>query len=373
MKKTALYDLHTELNAKIVDFSGWAMPIQYSSQLAEHNAVRTDTGLFDVSHMKAIDIIGEQAGQFLRFLLANDIEKLKFDGQALYSCMLNDNAGIIDDLIVYRLKSNHFRCVINAACYAKDLAWIQKKSNSYFVSVVEPKDMSILALQGPQSRTTACRLLPSEFSTNIQALKPFHAFTKNNMLIARTGYTGEDGLELILPNNIARDFWQQAIESGVTPCGLAARDTLRIEAGLNLFGQDMTEETSPLVSNLAWTISFEDTNRNFIGCKALEAQKQRGISEKLVGITMNERGVLRSGQVIHFENNQQGIITSGSFSPTLNRAIGFARVPTQAPCFGKIEIRKKMTSVELTKLPFVKHGKTYFQSQTEAKSSELNF
>ena len=357
MKKTALFHQHTQLNAKIVDFSGWAMPTQYTSQIAEHNAVRSTAGLFDVSHMTVVDIQGKDASAFLRHLLANDIQKLKTDGQALYSCMLNENGGVIDDLIIYRLDTNNFRCVINAACCDKDIAWIQQQAAHFSVTIIQPNDYCIFALQGPDARSLASQLLPQALSQTVNELKPFHACAAEGTLIARTGYTGEDGLELILPSDLAIEFWQLAIKAGVTPCGLAARDTLRIEAGLNLYGQDMTQDTSPLISNLAWTVSFHDTARHFIGRTALTQQQEQGISEKLVGISMTERGVLRSGQVIHFNNGTEGTITSGSFSPTLNHAIGFARVPVDAPNHGSVIVRKKTTPIQITKLPFVRQGK----------------
>ncbi len=357
MKHTALYDQHTRLNAKLVDFSGWEMPIQYTSQIAEHQAVRTSVGLFDVSHMAIVDIQGTESIPFLRHLLANDIHKLKHNGQALYTCMLNEQGGIIDDLIAYRLRPDYFRCIINAACVTDDIAWIQQQAAAFSVVIEQPEDLCILALQGPQARTLATSLLPEPFQQAVTALKPFHAFHHDTGLIARTGYTGEDGLELVLPSKAANHFWERAMEAHVTPCGLAARDTLRIEAGLNLYGQDMDQRTSPLISNLAWTVSFTDPDRHFIGRKALIQEQHNGITEKLVGIAMTERGVLRNGQAIQFNNGTQGIITSGSFSPTLNHAIGFARVPIETSEQGSIVVRKKTIPVQLTSLPFVRQGK----------------
>ena len=357
MNTTPLHAQHLALNAKMVDFFGWSMPLQYTSQMAEHRAVRTHAGIFDVSHMVIVDVTGSDTIPFFRHLLANDINKLKTPGQAIYSCMLNEQGNVIDDLILYYLSQNHVRCIVNAACRDKDLPWMHTIAQSFNVNIELPDDLTIIALQGPKAREIAIDILPQPFNQQPPSLKPFRAFYDNNSLIARTGYTGEDGLEILLPSQQANQLWQDAIAANVTPCGLAARDTLRIEAGLNLYGQDMDEQVSPLISNLEWTLSFDDPARDFIGKAALQQQITAGLQQKLVGVVMTEAGVLRNQQTISFPNGTEGIITSGSFSPILNHAIGFARVPIDAPQQGTISQRKKQVPVQLTGLPFVRKGK----------------
>lgn len=355
MKQTALHSQHVALQAKMVDFSGYSMPLQYQSQLQEHRAVRQYAGIFDVSHMVTITITGNDTLAFIRHLVANDIQQITA-GKAMYTCMLNPDGGVIDDLIVYYFNDQHCRLIVNAACASKDIAWMQQVATAFNTTITTPPDMAILAIQGPQALALAPSILPAPYQDSIAALKPFHTVSHDTGFIARTGYTGEDGFEIVVPNEQAMTIWQRALQANIMPCGLAARDTLRIEAGLNLYGQDMDEDTSPLIANLQWTVSLKDKKRDFIGKQAFIHQMQRGIEHKLVGIAMTQAGVLRNQQAIAFDHHDNGIITSGSFSPTLNHAIGFARVPIHAPTTGIIEHRKKITSVYLTALPFVRKG-----------------
>lgn len=322
---------------------------------------RNIAGMFDVSHMLAIDIKGVQAQDFLRYLLANDIGKLTKSGKALYSCMLNEKGGVIDDLITYYFDQNRYRLVVNAATCAKDLAWLHKQAQNYSVVIQERTDLAIIAIQGPNARAKANNVL-ANFLTKpqqetLQALKPFQSVECEDWLIARTGYTGEDGYEIILPQAQAPDFWQALIKSGVHPSGLASRDTLRLEAGLNLYGADMDESTSPLESNLAWTIAWEPESRDFIGKRALQLQKQQGIQKRLVGLVLPGRGVLRNHQKVLVEGFGEGEITSGSFSPTLGQAIALARIPQGDATQCRVDVRGKQMQARIVKPPFVKNGK----------------
>ncbi|MBT8506695.1 glycine cleavage system protein T [Coxiella-like endosymbiont of Rhipicephalus sanguineus] len=360
LRRTTLYEEHSQAKAHFVDFAGWEMPLHYGSQIDEHHQVRQHLGIFDVSHMGIVDIKGEDATSFLRFLLANDIAKLKEPCRALYSCILNDTGGVIDDLIVYYLSHSHYRLVINAATREKDVAWMKKQSRSYQVSVNEEPKMCIIAIQGPEVFSVAQKVFDEAINVKLTQLKPFQFILSDDLLIARTGYTGEDGLEMILPDAQAHELWQRAVRGGVRPCGLGARDTLRLEAGLNLYGTDMDETTSPLCSNLGWTVSWDDPNRNFIGRTALENQLDRGIEEQLIGLIMEEPGVLRNHQKIWLNNQQKGEITSGSFSPTLKQAIALARIPNEAFEVASIERRGKQIPVKIIKPPFVCRGKKTF-------------
>jgi aminomethyltransferase len=339
MQQTALYPEHQQQQAKLVDFHGWEMPLHYGSQLEEHHAVRSAVGVFDVSHMTVVDCRGPQAMGYLRRLLANDVAKL-VDGQAMYSCMLNEAGGVVDDLITYRRNEHDFRLVVNSSTREKDLAWLQQLAQGFDVVVTELEEKIILAIQGPKALEWA----PS--------LKPFRFIELDNIFFARTGYTGEQGVEIILPVSEGKALWKKLMDAGVQACGLGARDTLRLEAGLNLYGNDMDESTSPLVSNLAWTISFDDPARDFMGRAALKQAMTRGAHEALVGVKLLEKGVLRDGQKIVFRDGREGVITSGGFSPTLNVGIGFARVPLPLSD-AQVDIRGKLKEVALVKLPFV--------------------
>jgi aminomethyltransferase len=354
LKQTSLHFEHIVAGAQLVDFSGWDMPLHYGSQIEEHHQVRKQAGLFDVSHMGVVDIEGENTTRFLRYVFANDVARLK-QGGALYTCMLNEKGGILDDLIVYRLSETMYRLVINAAVRDKDVAWLKKQSEGYQVNLKERYDLSIIALQGPQSDAVLAQLFDATTDEKIKALRPFQFVLFEDCLIARTGYTGESGIEIILPNAQAVSFWQQCLAQGAKPCGLGARDTLRLEAGFNLYGTDMNESTTPLESNLAWTVSSHDPTREFIGRQALEAQRISGVSTQLVGIVMEEPGVLRNHQIVYFnEGSSGGEITSGSFSPTLGHAIAFARVPVDYQGKPYIERRGKRVPVKVVSLPFIK-------------------
>ncbi len=359
-KKTPLYDQHVALGATMVDFSGWDMPVRYGSQIEEHHQVRQDAGVFDVSHMLAVDVLGAGARDYLRHLLANDVDKMKSRGKAMYTCMLNQDGGIIDDLIVYFIDVHHYRIVLNAGNRESDLAWMNSCANGFSVGLQAREDLAIIALQGPKARERAAEVFNAEQLSAVSELKPFECVDIGHWFVARTGYTGEDGYEIIVPADEVVQLWQALLEAGVKPCGLGARDTLRLEAGLNLYGTDMDESVSPLQSNLAWTVAWEPTERLFIGRAALELQKQRGITRRLVGLVLESKGVLRGHQKVIVEGVGEGEITSGSFSPTLNCSIALARVPKEIgeSCF--VEIRGKQLPAKVVKPPFVKKGQKTF-------------
>ena len=358
--KTPLYDTHVQLGAKIVDFGGWDMPLHYGSQIDEHHGVRKDAGMFDVSHMCIVDLTGGRVREFLRFLLANDVGRLKTFGKALYSCMLLPNGGVIDDLIVYVMSETWYRMVVNAGTRDKDLAWIRKEAIEFDIAVVERKELAMIAVQGPNARRKAANLLSPEQQAAVLELKPFFGAPFGAWFIARTGYTGEDGFEIMLPATDAADTWQRLLAEGVKPAGLGARDTLRLEAGMNLYGNDMDENFHPLESGLAWTVAFDPPDRDFIGRAALErAQRENG--RELVGLLLEDRGVLRSHQKVQVEgtasNGLTGEVTSGTFSPTLNRSIALARVPKTLQQSVQVDIRGKLHAARIVKPPFVRHGK----------------
>ena len=356
-KRTALYDAHLASNAKMVDFGGWDMPINYGSQIAEHQAVRNDAGIFDVSHMTIVDIQGEQAKPFLQRLLANDIGKLTTPGKALYTAMLNNDAGVIDDLIVYKL-ADGYRTVVNCATREKDLAWITEQAQTFEVTVRERDDLSMVAVQGPKAIQYASVALGDEHGPIAGQLKPFQGLPNGEWFIARTGYTGEDGLEIMVPNGEITELWQGLLDCGCQPCGLGARDTLRLEAGMNLYGNDMTEQTHPLESGMSWTIAWEPETRDFIGRSPLAAAKAAGDHHRQVGLVLEGRGVLRAHQSLYAQADGPviGEITSGSFSPTMNQSIAIARLDQaiKDSCF--VEMRGKMLPVKIVKLPFVRNG-----------------
>ena len=358
-QRTALYEKHLAANGKMVNFAGWEMPINYGSQIEEHHQVRNDAGMFDVSHMVVLDLTGRDVKPFLRHLLANDVDKLKDSGKALYSCMLNEAGGIIDDLIVYYLSPEHYRMVINAACRDNDLAWMRQQTDGFEVDIQERDDLAMIAVQGPHAREKTCSLLDQETAIYLTALKPFFGTPVGDKFFARTGYTGEDGFEVMLPNAQAGDFWDALLEAGIKPTGLGARDTLRLEAGMNLYGTDMDTSTSPLVSGLNWTVAWQPDERDFIGRNALQAEKEAGVQQKFVGLVLQDRGVLRSHQKVTCAYGE-GETTSGTFSPTLKKAIALARVPvgvkTGDTC--SIEIRGKQLNATVVKPVFVRNGKS---------------
>jgi len=359
-RKTPLFECHQEMGGKMVDFSGWDMPINYGSQINEHNQVRNHAGMFDVSHMTVIDMTGDQVKDFLSQLLANDISRLKDNGKALYSCMLNENGGVIDDLITYYMDDNFYRTVVNAATRDKDIAWIKKHAEAFGVSITERTDLAMIAVQGPKARELAASLFDEDTRAKALALKPFYAFQTPAFFIARTGYTGEDGFEIMLANENAAGFWRELSAADVKPAGLGARDTLRLEAGMNLYGTDMDENISPLECGLSWTVAWEPASRDFIGREALEKIKAT-TNTQFAGLVLETKGVIRSHQKVLVEdeqgNMQEGEVTSGTFSPTLGRAIAMARIPKTNAEACTIEIRGKQLAAKIVKPVFVRNGK----------------
>ncbi|ENO87480.1 glycine cleavage system aminomethyltransferase T [Thauera linaloolentis 47Lol = DSM 12138] len=340
----------------MVDFAGWDMPVNYGSQIEEHHAVRRDAGMFDVSHMLSLDLTGPDATRFLRHLLANDVAKLSEPGKALYSCMLNERGGVIDDLIVYRFDSGDYRLVVNAGTADKDVAWIRARiaATGANVTLDSRRDLAMIAIQGPGAIERARTAVP-ELAAEQDIPSAFSAIRAGDLLIARTGYTGEDGLEIALPANRAETMWNALAAADVKPCGLGARDTLRLEAGMNLYGQDMDESVSPLNAGLSWTIDLKDDSRDFVGRAALQAAPA---SQRLLGLILEDKGVLRAHMKV-FTAAGEGETTSGSFSPTLERSIGFVRVPlaTQVGEIVEVEIRGKRLKARTVKLPFARNGK----------------
>jgi aminomethyltransferase len=330
------------------------MPINYGSQIEEHNKVRQAAGMFDVSHMTVVDINGGQARSFLSYLLANDVAKLQTPGRAFYTCMLNERGGIVDDLITTFLDETFFRMVVNAATHDKDLAWIALQARAFDVVVTERPELAMIAVQGPAAREAVLALLPENDAKAAAELKPFNAGQFGDLFISRTGYTGEDGFEVSLPAESATAFWDQLLLAGVTPCGLGARDTLRLEAGMNLYGQDMDEDVSPFESGLGWTLALND-DRVFIGKEALLEQKEQGVRNKLTGLVLKDRGVLRPGQRVITQDGE-GVTTSGSFSPTLQRAIAFARLPKDAVESCQVDIRGRLLECAIVRPPFARNG-----------------
>lgn len=337
------------------------MPVQYTSQIEEHHAVRRTAGMFDVSHMCVVDLTGEHTRAFLQHLLANDVGKLKQPGKALYSCMLNETGGVIDDLIAYFMTESWFRLVVNAGTRDKDLAWIRLRATDFGVKVKERADLAMIAVQGPQARDKVAQLLTPVGAKAALALQAFFGAEIDGWFIARTGYTGEDGFEITLPAGEAAATWKKLNELGVVSAGLGARDTLRLEAGMNLYGNDMDEKTHPLESGLAWTIAFDPPTRNFIGRAVLDAVKAKGCPRKLVGLLLEDRGVLRGHQKVVVDGVGEGELTSGTFSPTLQRSIGFARVPAGTGAQVQVDVRGKLLNARVVKLPFVRNGKSLIQ------------
>jgi aminomethyltransferase len=369
LKATPLNNAHRAAGARMVDFGGWDMPVNYGSQIEEHHAVRGDVGMFDVSHMCVVDLVGDQVRPFLRGLLANNVDKLQASGKALYSCMLNEQGSVIDDLIVYFINESWFRLVVNAGTAEKDLAWInaQNAATNSGLTITQRRDgalgetMALIAVQGPNARAKVWQVLPETQAASAE-IKPFNAVIVKDtafgeVMVARTGYTGEDGFELAFPAAQAEALWNALLAVGVKPAGLGARDTLRLEAGMNLYGQDMDETVNPLDAGLAWTIDLLSP-RDFIGKAALLA---KGQNAQFVGLILREKGgVLRAHQkVIVAASEQVGEITSGTFSPTMQQAIALARVPMGVAVGDtvQVEIRDKKLAASVVKLPFVRNGK----------------
>ncbi|MFT4198411.1 MAG: glycine cleavage system aminomethyltransferase GcvT [Pseudoxanthomonas sp.] len=359
IRKTILNDSHRALGARMVDFGGWDMPISYGSQIEEHHAVRRDAGMFDVSHMTVVDLRGPRTREFLRRLLANSVDKLKVRGKALYTAMLDERGGVIDDLIVYFMGEDWFRLVVNAATRAKDLAWIDAQAAAFDVQVGERPELAMIAVQGPNARAKVIALLAEGDRAAAQKLGRFAAAEVTtvdgaSLFLARTGYTGEDGFEIVLPAERAPALWQALLAAGVRPAGLGARDTLRLEAGMNLYGQDMDESTTPYEAAMGWTVAL-DEGRDFIGRPVLEAQQRDGAPRQLIGLVMDDKGVLRHGQKV-LTAQGEGEILSGTFSPTLGKAIAFARVPAGEPGAVSVDIRGRQAPVRVVKFPFVREG-----------------
>jgi aminomethyltransferase len=362
-RQTVLYTQHHAAGAKIVDFSGWEMPLYYRSQLQEHHAVRQDSGVFDVSHMLAIDISGEDASSYLSYMLANNPQRL-LPGKALYSCLLNDTAGIVDDLIVYQLAEQRYRIVVNAGNREQDSHWLTQHAEHFIHLVIKARtDLAIVAIQGPNARHKARNAFSKAQLPLIEDLKPFHCIEQQDWCIARTGYTGEEGYEVMLPQAQAEIFWQRLLALDIPPCGLGARDTLRLEAGFNLHGADMDITTTPLESNLAWTIGWEPNDRNFIGRQALSQQLKNNPQRKLIGLILEEKGrMLRNHQKIVMPQGE-GEITSGSYSPTLERSIAFARIPwSYNETYCDVIMGTQSQRAKIIKPPFVRKGKKAFET-----------
>ena len=399
---TPLHDIHLRHGAKIVDFGGWDMPLHYGSQIAEHLAVRQDAGMFDVSHMAVLDLTGARVRPFLLYLLANDVGHLKVPGRALYSCMLRPTGGVIDDLIAYFIAESWFRLVVNAGTRAKDLAWIREQAVPFAVQVLERTDLAMIAVQGPNARSKTVSLLPAARHAAALDIAPFASAQIDSWFMARTGYTGEDGFEIMLPAAEAAATWSALAAAGVVPAGLGARDTLRLEAGMNLYGNDMDENHHPLESGLAWTVAFAPEERQFVGRAALE-RARAGCGPQVVGRQLAARGVLRGRQKVvtvaaraiggdarsgvigdtrgtaggdtrhdsrdagaEIRGDAGGEITSGTFSPTLNRAIALARVPRGIEPRVQVDIRGKLHAARIVKPPFVRHGEVLVQLVTGA-------
>jgi aminomethyltransferase len=354
-KQTGLYQRHVKAGARLVDFGGWDMPLHYGSQIDEHHAVRNKAGMFDVSHMTVVDVSGSGSRDWLRYLLPNDVDRLTTPGKGLYSCMLNPAGGIIDDLIVYWQGDATYRVVVNAATRDADLDWMAKRATDFAVTLNERTDLSMIAVQGPQARAITAPLLPAGLGDAALALDSFASVEKDNVFVARTGYTGEDGWEILLSVAAANVLWDDLMSAGVQPCGLGARDTLRLEAGLNLYGQDMTMSTSPLESNVGWTVAWEPAERDFMGRRALEEQRNAGLQSRLVGLVLEGRGVMRAGQRVATDAGE-GQITSGGFSPTLQCSVALARLPVAAGERCEVEIRNKLNPARVVRPPFVKQG-----------------
>ncbi len=360
MKQTALIEAHRRAGAKLVDFAGWEMPLHYGSQLEEHHQVRRDAGMFDVSHMLAVDLTGDKATALLRYLLANDVAKLEVPGSALYSCMLNPGGGVLDDLIVYLLGAGRYRLVVNAGTAEQDLAWLSAQARPYAVDIASRRDLAIVAVQGPNARAKTWQALP-QVRAPTEAMKSFSAASVEEYFIARTGYTGEDGFEIVLPAARAQALWQALAAQGVTPAGLGARDTLRLEAGMNLYGQDMDESVTPLECGLAWTVALKG-EREFIGKAALlQAEPQR----HRIGLVLLDKGVLRAHQCVKTPAGD-GEITSGGFSPTMNRSLALARVPRAVTAGQQVEVmvRDQLLRARVVDPPFVRNGQVLIKENS---------
>ena len=378
-QRTPLYQSHVDSEGKLVDFSGWELPIHYGSQIEEHEAVRTDAGMFDVSHMVVTDIKGAETKAWLQKLLANDVDKLKTTGKALYSGMLNEQGGVIDDLIVYLMNDDatEYRIVSNAATRDKDMAQFNKVAEGFDIIITERPELAMLAVQGPNAIEKLAQTKPS-WADTLAGLKPFVGVDLTDIegtdwFVARTGYTGEDGVEIIMHGDDAPAFFEQLKANGIKPAGLGARDTLRMEAGMNLYGHDMDETINPYECNMGWTLALKD-ERDFVGREALVSKRKQSKDDntamKQVGLLLTTRGVLREGMTVTInqgtDNEQTGLITSGTFSPSLKNSIAIARVPASVSDEDTVQVdlrgKGKFVDVRVLKLPFVRNGKQQFDS-----------
>lgn len=364
--KTPLFEQHGVAGARIVDFGGWDMPLHYGSQKEEHHAVRQDAGVFDVSHMTIVDLSGARVRDFLRYLVANDVNKLTTPGKALYTAMLHPNGGVIDDLIIYFLGDTDFRLIVNAATRDKDLAWIREQAEPFDVAVAERAEMAMVAVQGPNARERAAKCLDEDAREAALALKPFSGLQQGDLFVARTGYTGEDGFEICMPNEAIVTFWQRLLDAGVRPCGLGARDTLRLEAAMNLYGTDMDDTVSPLEAGLGWTVAWDPADRDFVGRAALENERAAGDSPRFVGLLLEDKGVLRNHQRVVVDGIGEGEITSGGFSPTIGRSIALARLPAGDYERAAVDVRGKMLNVRIVATPFVRNGQVKIDTGSES-------
>ncbi|WWO96376.1 MAG: glycine cleavage system aminomethyltransferase GcvT [Candidatus Dasytiphilus stammeri] len=364
-QRTILFDQHKKCGATMIHFNNWIMPLHYGSQITEHKAVRNDAGIFDISHMLILDLSGSNTRKFLRYLLANDVAKLLHPGKSLYTGMLNQDGGVIDDLMVYFIGESYFRLVVNAVNCSKDLAWISYHAMNFNVTLKIRNDLAFLSIQGPNAQKKMHSILSEKQLNTVEKLLPFSNIQIDELFIAYTGYTGEKGYEIALPQEKAVYLWHQLIASGITPVGLGARDTLRIEAGMNLYGNEMNESISPLEANMERTISWK-YSRNFIGRNALRIKYDHNKKKKLVGLLMKEKGMLRKNFRVSFMDKsgqkQIGIITSGSYSPTLGHSIALARVPSTIGKSALVYLThhnlkyQRIIPVEVTNPVFVRNG-----------------
>lgn len=353
--RTALYQRHRAAGARLVDFAGWDMPVDYGSQIAEHHAVRRDAGMFDVSHMTQIDLTGPGAEAFVRYLCANDVASIG-DGVALYTCLLNEDGGVVDDGIVYRLAPQRFRLVVNAATRAKDWDWIQRHAVDFELDCTLRDDWSMVAVQGPNARARIEDAAPT-LAGEVAGLTRFNVTDAGDALIARTGYTGEDGYEIMLPDADATALWDALANAGVQPAGLGARDTLRLEAGMALYGHEMDDAVTPLEAGLGWSVAWEPAERGFLGRDALERQRAEGAPRRLIGLMLEGRGIARAHQTVQTDVGE-GETTSGGYAPTLERSIALARVPAAAQEVRAVVVRGREIEVRAVRFPFVRHGQS---------------
>ncbi|WP_367184291.1 glycine cleavage system aminomethyltransferase GcvT [Acidiferrobacter sp.] len=365
--RTPLYEEHVKAGARMVDFGGFDMPLHYGSQIAEHHAVRRHAGIFDVSHMRAVEVQGADARPYLRYLLANDVDKLGVPGKALYGCLLNEDGGVLDDLIVYYLAPDWFRLVVNAGPAEGDIAWLRAHTGRFAVAITPRPDLAMVAVQGPHAEQAAAQALAGGEYEALMRLAPFQGAFAGDTFVARTGYTGEAGFEVLIDAREVAALWRRFVAQGVVPAGLGARDTLRLEAGMNLYGHDMDATVSPLESGLAWTVSLGD--REFIGRAALVRERERGVARRLTGVVLRGPGVVRSGQGLRGAWGP-GVVTSGSFSPTLSRGIGLVRVPGAAADGDVCELAGRPGQVLEARLvapPFVRQGRALIDLEGEGR------